>query len=115
MTSLKAVACRAQPPYEQLYCECGEMENRLKERQGDLFADRTSTATMRANRLRLWFASMAHVLVCALRRIGERFPAIVRDHDDDRFGRTRRLQNDRRNGPVCVQGDPVESLSLWIA
>jgi Transposase DDE domain group 1 len=46
------------------------MENRIKECQGDLFADRTSTATMRANQLRLWFASMAYVLLCALRRIG---------------------------------------------
>src|SRR5829696_4746343 len=46
------------------------MENRIKETQGDLFADRTSAATMRANQLRLWFASMAYVLMCALRRIG---------------------------------------------
>jgi Transposase DDE domain group 1 len=46
------------------------MENRSKECQLDLFADRTSTATMRANQLRLWFASMAYVLLCALRRIG---------------------------------------------
>jgi len=46
------------------------MENRIKECQGDLFADRTSTATMRANQLRLWFSSMAYVLICALRRIG---------------------------------------------
>jgi Transposase DDE domain group 1 len=38
--------------------------------RGDLFADRTSAATMRANQLRLWFASMAYVLICALRRIG---------------------------------------------
>jgi hypothetical protein len=43
--------------------------NRIKECQLDLFADRTSTATMRANQLRLWFASMAYVLLCALRRI----------------------------------------------
>ena len=35
----------------------------------DLFADRTSAATMRANQLRLWFASMAYVLLCALRRL----------------------------------------------
>ncbi len=56
--------------YEQVYCARGEMENRLKECQGDLFADRTSAATMRANQLRLWFASMAYVLICALRRIG---------------------------------------------
>jgi Transposase DDE domain group 1 len=46
------------------------MENRIKECQLDLYADRTSTATMRANQLRLWFASMAYVLMCAVRRIG---------------------------------------------
>ena len=46
------------------------MENRIKECQLDLYADRTSAGTMRANQLRLWFASMAYVLVCALRRIG---------------------------------------------
>ena len=48
------------------------MENRIKEAQGDLFADRTSAATMRANQLRLWCASMAYVLLCALRRIALR-------------------------------------------
>ena len=47
-----------------------DAQNRIKECQGDLFADRTSAATMRANQLRLWFASMAYVLTCALRRIG---------------------------------------------
>ena len=45
------------------------MENRIKECQLDLFADRTSAATLRANQLRLWFASMAYVLLCALRRL----------------------------------------------
>jgi hypothetical protein len=55
-----------------VYCARGEAENRIKECQLDLFADRTSTATMRANQLRLWFASMAYVLMCALRRIGLR-------------------------------------------
>jgi hypothetical protein len=69
VTSLKADAWRAQPLYEELYCARGEMENRIKECQGDLFADRTSTATMRANQLRLWFASIAYALVCALRRL----------------------------------------------
>ena len=44
--------------YEKLYCARGEMENRIKECQLDLFADRTSAATMRANQLRLWFASI---------------------------------------------------------
>jgi hypothetical protein len=50
----------------------GWFENRIKECQGDLFADRTSAATMKANQLRLWFASMAYVLLCALRRLGLR-------------------------------------------
>jgi hypothetical protein len=58
-----------QPLYEELYCARGDMENRIKECQLDLFADRTSAATMRANQLRLWFASMAYVLLCALRRL----------------------------------------------
>jgi hypothetical protein len=70
VTSLKPREAPARRLYEELYCARGEMENRLKECQGDLFADRTSTATMRANQLRLWFASMAYVLMCALRRIG---------------------------------------------
>ena len=48
----------------------GEMENRIKECQLDLLADRTSTATMAANQLRLWFSSFACVLLEALRRIG---------------------------------------------
>jgi hypothetical protein len=56
--------------YETIYCARGEMENRIKECQLDRFADRTSAATMRANQLRLWFASLAYVLMCALRRIG---------------------------------------------
>jgi hypothetical protein len=55
--------------YEEIYCARGEMENRIKECQLDLFADRTSTAKMAANQLRLWFASMAYVLVESVRRI----------------------------------------------
>ena len=46
------------------------MENRIKEYQPDLLADRTSTATMQASQLRLWFTSMALVLLCGLRGIG---------------------------------------------
>src|ERR1700741_3272244 len=46
------------------------METRIKECQLDLYADRTSAHTMRANQLRLWFASIAYVLISALRRIG---------------------------------------------
>jgi hypothetical protein len=55
---------------EDTYCARGEMENRIKEQQGFLFADRTSAATMRANQLRLWFSSLAYVLVQTRRRLG---------------------------------------------
>ena len=70
VTSLSQQRADARTLYEDLYCARGEMENRIKECQLDLFADRTSTATMRANQLRLWFAAMAYVLLEALRRIG---------------------------------------------
>jgi hypothetical protein len=70
VTSLKPHEAQARHLYEAIYCARGDMENRIKECQADLFADRTSAATMRANQLRLWFASMAYVLLCALRRIG---------------------------------------------
>lgn len=56
--------------YEKHYCARGDMENRIKEQQLDLFADRTSAATLCANQLRLWFSSAAYVLMNALRRIG---------------------------------------------
>jgi hypothetical protein len=69
VTSLTAGAGDGRYLYEDVYCARGEMENRIKECQLDLFADRTSTATMRANQLRLWFASMAYVLVDSLRRL----------------------------------------------
>lgn len=69
VTSLDADKADARRLYEDIYCARGEMENRIKECQADLFADRTSAATMRANQLRLWFASMAYVLMAALRRL----------------------------------------------
>jgi hypothetical protein len=69
VTSLSAEEAPQQRLYEEIYCARGDMENRIKECQLDLFADRTSAATMRANQLRLWFASMAYALICALRRI----------------------------------------------
>jgi hypothetical protein len=72
VTSLRAAKIDARSLYEDIYCARGEVENRIKEQQLDLFADRTSAATMRANQLRLWFASMAYVLLDALRRIGLR-------------------------------------------
>jgi hypothetical protein len=68
VTSLRAPAWPAQKLYERLYCARGEMENRIKE-QLSLFSDRLSTETMRANQLRLYFSSLAYVLVHALRRL----------------------------------------------
>lgn len=70
VTSLGADQVAAQALYEDIYCPRGDMENRIKECQLDLMADRTSASTMRANQLRLWFASFAYVLISALRRIG---------------------------------------------
>jgi hypothetical protein len=73
VTSLTRAEAEPRYLYEKVYCARGDMENRIKENQLDLFADRTSAATMRANQLRLWFASMAYVLLCALLRIGLSF------------------------------------------
>jgi len=72
VTSLSRTEHEARHLYEKVYCARGDMENHIKECQLDLFADRTSAATMRANQLRLWFAAMAYVLVCAVRRIALR-------------------------------------------
>ena len=58
------------------------MENRIKEQQLALFADRTSTATMRANQLRLWFSSMAYVLIAQLRRSGLQGTELARAQAD---------------------------------
>jgi hypothetical protein len=51
--------------YEDVYCKRGEMENRIKETQSDLFGDRMPATTMRANQLRMWFSALAYVLMCA--------------------------------------------------
>ena len=69
VTSLSREAFEAKELYEKIYCARGEMENRIKECQLDLFADRTSAASLRANQLRLWLASLAYVLMTALRRM----------------------------------------------
>ena len=70
VTSLGRDVAGPQRLYEELYCARGDMENRIKEQQLDMFADRTSAATMRANQLRLYFASFAYVLMHGLRRLG---------------------------------------------
>ena len=70
VTNLSPRKAAARRLYEKLYCARGDMENRIKEQQLDLFADRTSAHTMRANQLRLYFSSFAYVLMHALRRLG---------------------------------------------
>ena len=70
VTSLSAEVFDARALYEEQYCARGDMENRIKEQQLYLFADRTSAATMRANQQRLWFSSVAYTLMTALRRLG---------------------------------------------
>jgi DDE family transposase len=70
VTSLPRQECDARALYEDLYCARGDMENRIKEQQLYLFADRTSAATLRANQIRLYFSSVAYLLLHALRRLG---------------------------------------------
>jgi hypothetical protein len=70
VTSIAPEGMDARALYEDLYCARGEMENRIKEQQLDLFADRTSTAEMRSNQIRLYFSSIAYVFMQALRRLG---------------------------------------------
>jgi len=70
VTSLPLAAGDARTLYEDVYCARGEMENRIKEQQLGLFADRTSAASFRANQLRLYCSSVAYVLLASLRRLG---------------------------------------------
>ena len=70
VTSLDRQTIAKQALYEELYCARDDMENRIKEQQLWLFADRTSTATMRANQLRLYFSAFAGILLTILRRAG---------------------------------------------
>ncbi|NDJ15156.1 MAG: hypothetical protein EBY17_28885 [Acidobacteriia bacterium] len=69
VTSLSREKWAAQALYEELYCERGNMENRIKE-QFSLFADRVSAETIRANQLRLYLSAVAYILVSGLRRVG---------------------------------------------
>jgi cytochrome c-type biogenesis protein CcmH/NrfG len=70
VTSLSSDAFDAATLYEQEYCGRGDMENRIKEQQLGLFADRTSCQTLRANQLRLAFSTVAYVVLRALRQFG---------------------------------------------
>jgi len=70
VTSLTAREVGARALYEETYCARGDMENRIKEQQLDLFADRTSTSAMKSNQLRLWFSAIAYSLLKDLRTLG---------------------------------------------
>jgi hypothetical protein len=70
VTSLSADRVDSRTLYEKLYCARGDMENRIKEQQLDLFATRTSGHLMRVNQIRLWLSSVAYVLLNELRRLG---------------------------------------------
>jgi DDE family transposase len=70
VTSIESEEKEARSLYEDFYCARGDMENRIKEQQLGLFADRTSTAWMRSNQLRLYFSSFAYILMQTLRRWG---------------------------------------------
>ena len=70
VTSIASEENQARELYEDFYCARGDMENRIKEQQLGLFADRTSTSWMRSNQLRLYFSSFAYILIHALRRLG---------------------------------------------
>jgi hypothetical protein len=70
VSSIRVEEQDARTLYEECYCARGDMENRIKEQQLELFADRTSAHTMHANQLRLYFSSFAYVLLQTLRRVG---------------------------------------------
>ena len=70
VTNLDRQTAGAQALYEDLYCARGDMENRIKEQQLGLFADRTSSATLRANQLRLYLSAFAYLLMHGRRRLG---------------------------------------------
>jgi hypothetical protein len=70
VTSLSRKEFDKQAVYEVEYCGRGDMENRIKEQQLQLFSDRTSCSKIRANELRLWLSSVAYTLVIAMRRLG---------------------------------------------
>ena len=70
VTNLSADDVPTRELYESLYCARGDMENRIKEQQLCLFADRTSTHQLWSNQIRLWFSSVAYTLLQYLREFG---------------------------------------------
>ena len=94
VTSLSAEQMEARALYEELYCAPGEMENRIKEQQLALFADRTSTELMRSNQLRLYFSTFAYQLMQGLRRLGLKGTE---------------MRHARNRGACTMSDDPLEA------
>ncbi|WP_407929066.1 transposase [Desulfomarina profundi] len=69
VTSLPEAQYDAKVLYEQIYCARGDMENRIKEQQLVLFSARTSTSKMRSNQIRLYFSSIAYILLQTQRQL----------------------------------------------
>jgi len=101
--------------YEGQYCARGDMENRIKEQQLGLFADRTSSATFCANQLRLWFSSVAYVLLEELRRVGLKGTTMARAQCTTIRNRLLKIGAQvslsvRRVWVRCASGYPIQSL-----
>ena len=73
VTSVSEDNANVKTLHEDIYCARGDMENRIKEQQLYLFADRTSTSKIRSNQIRLYFSSVAYLIMHALRRLGQPF------------------------------------------
>jgi hypothetical protein len=115
VTSLRKEEFDARALYEDLYCARGDMENRIKEQQLGLFADRTSSTTFTANQLRLWFSSVAYVLLSELRRVALKGTELA--HAQCTTIRTKLLKigaqvslSVRRVWIRCAKGSPYQQL-----
>ncbi len=64
---------------KKVYCAKGEMENRIRKQQLDLFADRTSMHWLSLNQLKLWFSTFAYILLNACRILGMKGTIFFRD------------------------------------
>ena len=82
VTSLSAQQWEGRGLYEEIDCARGDVENRIKEQQLALFADRTSSTKMKANQLRLWFSTVAYLLLHQLRRVGLKGTALAKAQCD---------------------------------
>jgi hypothetical protein len=119
VTTLSAEAYDARALYEDVYCARGEMENRIKEQQLCLFADRTSTHWFRSNQIRLWLSSLGYVLVSGLRRLGLAGTSLAHSRCDTirlkllKIGASVKVSV-RRVWVSLAGGYPLQSLFRWV-